>query len=85
MDFEAHIMPRLANEYKLAGKKEPFDLDRIRNLGKDEKGEGFAMETWELVDLQDNVNILVTKGLIDDLGDGKYQISDLGIERYIVK
>ena len=33
MNFETH-MPKLANEYRQAGKKKvPFDLDSIRNLG----------------------------------------------------
>ena len=88
MDFEAYVMPRLANEYMQAGKKKVlFDLQKIRDLGKEDKakGEGFAIETWDQTDLQDDVNILVSKGLIEDLGDGKYQISNLGIERYVVE
>ena len=78
MNFESHIMPRLAKEYKDADKKKvPFDLDKIRNLGKD-KG-----QTWQEIDFQDKINRLVTKGLIEDLKGGRYQISNLGIEWYV--
>ena len=39
MNFESRIMPRLAKEYKDAGKKKiPFDLEKIRTLGRDSKG-----------------------------------------------
>ena len=77
MDFETHIMPRLAKEYQDAGKKKvPFGLDKIRNLGKD-KG-----QTWQEIDFQDKISRLVTKGLIEDL-KGRYQVSDLGIEQYM--
>jgi hypothetical protein len=79
MDFETHIMPRLAKEYvEHSEKKVPFDLQKLRNLGRDNK-EGFAMQTWDQIDLQDNVNTLVSKGLIEDLGDGNYQISNLAL------
>ena len=38
MNFESHIMPRLAKEYKDAGKKKvPFDLEKVRNLGRDKE------------------------------------------------
>ena len=31
MNFESHIMPRLAKEYKDAGKKKvPFDLEKVK-------------------------------------------------------
>ena len=86
MNFESHIMPRLAKEYKDAGKKKvPFDLEKVRNLGRD-KGKDkkeFDTQAWEQIDLQDKVNGLVTKGLLEQLEGRKYQISNLGIDRYV--
>ena len=39
MNFESHIMPRLAKKYKDAGKKKvPFDLEKIRKIGRDKAG-----------------------------------------------
>jgi hypothetical protein len=74
--FEKNIMPKLIKEYKEANNtKIPFDLEKIKRLGM----EGFATRAWDEGDLQTAVNDLVKKGLIDAIGDGKYQISDLGI------
>ena len=67
MEFETHIMPRMAKEYRDAGKKKvPFDLDKIRNLGR-VKGDD-NNKAWEEIDFQDKVNRLVTNGLIEELG-----------------
>lgn len=80
--FEKNIMSKLVKEYKENGNKNvPFDLQKIRNLGRDG---GFATQAWDEIDLQDKVNELVTKGLIEDLTGGRYQISDLGIQRYVM-
>jgi len=35
---------------------------------------------WEDLDLQSNLDALVRKGWIDELGGGEYQISDAGIK-----
>lgn len=43
---------------------------------------GFATQGWDEVLLQNELDDLVKNGLIEDLGGGKYQISDLGIQRY---
>jgi len=61
--------------------KVPLDLQKIRNLGRDG---GFGTQAWDEIDLQDKVNELVTKGLIEDLTGGRYQISDLGIQRHVM-
>ena len=57
MNFESHIMPRLAKEYKDADKKKvPFDLEKVRNLGRDGKGkdkEEFNAQAWDQIDFQD--------------------------------
>ena len=81
-------MPRLAKEYKDAGKKKPpFDLEKVRALGRDSKGKEkeFNAQAWDQIDFQDKINGLVTKGLLEQLeGSGekgkKYQISKLSIE-----
>ena len=79
-DFERNIMPKLAKEYMEAGNiKIPFDKDEIRNLGRDH---GFSTQGWDETLLQDEIDGLLKKGLIEELGNGKYQISKLGIERY---
>ena len=71
-------MPKLIKEQKAAGnKKTPFDLEKIRKLGRDN---GFATQAWDDKDLESEADSLVKKKLIEDLGGGKYQISDLGIE-----
>ena len=88
MNFESHIMPRLAKEYKDAEKKVPFDLEKVRALGRDSsKSKEFNAQAWDQIDFQDKINGLVTKGLVEQLEGGKdkekkYQISKLGIEAY---
>ena len=87
-------MPRLAKEYKDAGKKKvPFDLEKVKSLGRgDSKGKDkeFNAQAWDQIDFQDRINGLVTKGLLEQLeGAGKdkekkYQISKLGIEAYAI-
>jgi hypothetical protein len=90
MNFESHIMPRLAKEYKDAGKKRvPFDLDKVRALGRggDSKSKDkkeFDAQAWDQIDFQDKINGLVTKGLVEQLENKKYQISKLGIEAYVI-
>jgi hypothetical protein len=89
MNFESHIMPRLAKEYKDAGKKRvPFDLEKVRALGRgDSKGKDkkeFDAQAWDQIDFQDKINGLVTKGLVEQLENKKYQISKLGIEAYVI-
>ena len=91
MNFESQIMPRLAKEYKDAGKKKvPFDLEKVRALGRDssskskDKGGEFNAQTWDQIDFQDKINGLVTKGLVEQLENKKYQISKLGIEAYSI-
>lgn len=91
MNFESRIMPRLAKEYKDAGKKKvPFDLEKVRALGRDSKGKDreFDLQAWDQIDFQDKINGLVTKGLLEQLEGGggkgmKYQISNLGVECYV--
>jgi hypothetical protein len=54
-----------------------FDMDKIRRPS--ERG-GFGRMAWEDLDLQSNLDSLVRKGWIDEIGEGEYQISDAGIE-----
>ena len=62
--FEKNIMYKLVKEYKENGNKNvPFDLQKIRNLGRDG---GFATQAWDEIDLQDKVNELVYPSLIDN-------------------
>jgi hypothetical protein len=75
------LCPNWSRNTKRTVTKSPFDLQKIRNLGRDG---GFATQAWDEIDLQDKVNELVTKGLIEDLTGGRYQISDLGIQRYVM-
>ena len=87
MNFESHIMSRLAKEYKDAGKKRvPFDVEKIRALGRNSssKSKEFDAQAWDQIDFQDKVNGLVTKGLLEPLENKKYQISKLGIEAYSI-
>jgi len=53
MNFESHVMPRLAKEYKDAGKKKvPFDLEKVRALGRDSKSKDkeFNAQAWDQID-----------------------------------
>ena len=59
-------MPRLAKEYKDAGKKKlPFDLEKVRALGRDSKDKEFNAQAWDQIDFQDKIKGLVTKGLVE--------------------
>jgi hypothetical protein len=74
--FENNLMPKLIKEYQKTGERRPFDLEMIRRSS--ENG-GFWTKAWEDIDLQSNVDALVRNGLIEDLGRGLYQISEVGI------
>jgi len=52
-------------------------MDKIRRSS--ERG-GFWTTVLEDLDLQSNLDALVMKGWIDELGGREYQISDAGIE-----
>jgi hypothetical protein len=45
-------------------------------------GDKEAIQVWNEIDIEDKINRLVTKGLVEEQkgGGGKYQTSDLGIE-----
>ena len=60
-------------------KKISFDKEKIKR--RREYG-GFGIQAWNEIFLQKRIDALVDKRLIEDLHDGKYQISDLGIEQY---
>jgi hypothetical protein len=78
--FEKNLMPKLIKEYKEAGNtKIHFDKEKIKR--RREYG-GFGIQAWDEMFLQKRIDALVEKRLIEDLHDGKYQISDLGIEQY---
>jgi hypothetical protein len=78
--FEKNLMPKLIEEHKRAGnKKIPFDKEKIKR--RREYG-GFGIQAWDEIFLQKRIDTLVEKRLIEDLRDGKYQISDLGIQRH---
>jgi hypothetical protein len=75
--FENNIMPKLIREYIDTGVKVPFDLKRIRRFTEDE---GLSTRAWDEKDLKSVVDALVRKGLVDDIGEGRYRISDSGLE-----
>jgi hypothetical protein len=70
-------MPKLIREYQRTGEKRPFDMEKIR---RSTEKEGFWTMAWEDLDLHSNIDALIKGGLVDDLGAGKYQISDAGIQ-----
>lgn len=74
--FENNLMPKLIKEYQKTGEKRPFDLEKI---SRSSENGGFWTKAWEDVDLQSNADALVKNSLIDDLGGGLYQISEVGI------
>jgi hypothetical protein len=81
INFETHIVLKLIKEYREArNRKVLFDLDKSRNLGR--PGDKEANQDWHEMDMEDKINRLVTKGLVEEqkVGGGKYQTSDLGIE-----
>jgi hypothetical protein len=57
--------------------KVPFDLKRIREFTEEE---GLSTRAWDGRDLQSVIDVFVRKRLVDDLGEGQYRISDLGLE-----
>lgn len=57
--------------------KVPFDLKRIRGFTEEE---GLSTRAWDDRDLQSVVDTLVRNRLVDDLGEGRYRISDTGLE-----
>jgi hypothetical protein len=75
--FENNIMPKLIREYMDTGVKVPFDLKRIRGFTEEE---GLSTRAWDDRDLQSVVDTLVRNRLVDDLGEGRYRISDTGLE-----
>ena len=50
----------------------------LSSKSKDSKE--FDAQAWDQIDFQDKINGLVTKGLLEQLENKKYQISKLGIE-----
>jgi hypothetical protein len=81
-DFEKDIMLKLIDEYNETGEKKPFDKIKIRNM---DNLPGFTTRTWDEADLQNELDALVLKGLIEELGKGdkgniQYQISNHGIQ-----
>jgi hypothetical protein len=75
--FENNIMPKLIREYMDTGVKVPFDLKRIRGFTEEE---GLSTRAWDDRDLQSVVDTLVRNRLVDDLCEGRYRISDTGLE-----
>lgn len=69
-------MPKLIKDYQRTGEKRPFNMDKITRSS--ERG-GFWTMAWGGLDLQKNIDALVRKGWIDDIGGGEYQVSDTGI------
>lgn len=57
--------------------KVPFDLKRIRGFTEEE---GLSTRAWDDRDLQSVLDTLVRNRLLDDLGEGRYRISDTGLE-----
>ena len=61
---------------------------KVRTLGRDSKPskdkQEFNAQAWVQIDFQDKINGLVTKGLLEQLENKKYQISKLGIEAYAI-
>jgi hypothetical protein len=75
--FEKNLMSDLIDEYKTNDKiKIPFDLKKIRRM---HANKGYGITAWDDKMLQERVDDLGNKRLIDDLGNGEYQISDKGI------
>ena len=54
-----------------------YHLPNIKDVLRYESGRAMA---WEDLDLQSNLDALVRKGWIDNIGGEEYQISDAGIE-----
>jgi hypothetical protein len=76
--FEKNLMSDVVNEYLANNKmKVSFDLKKIRKMHADR---GYGIRAWDEKELQDHVDALVKKGLIDDLHNGEYQISEKGIK-----
>ena len=75
--FENNIMPKLIREYVDTGVKVPFDLKRVRGFTEED---GLSTRAWDDRDMQSVVDALIRKRLLDDLGEGRYRISDPGLE-----
>jgi hypothetical protein len=72
-------MSDLIDEYKTNDKmKISFDLKKIRRMHAN-KGCMHGITAWDDKMLQECVDDLGNKRLIDDLGNGEYQISDKSI------
>jgi hypothetical protein len=77
IDFDTHIVLKLIKEYREArNRKVLFELDKTRNLGRPSDKE--AIQVWNEIDMDDKINRLVTKGLVEEQkgGGGKYQTID---------
>jgi hypothetical protein len=77
IDFDTHIVLKLIKEYREArNRKVPFELDKTRNLGRPSDKE--AIQIWNEIDMDDKINRLVTKRLVEEQkgGGGKYQTID---------
>ena len=77
-------MPKLIKEYNETGEKKPFDKIKIRNMARDNPL-GFTTRGWDETYLQNELDALVLKGLIeelgkDDKGDIQYQISNHSLQ-----
>jgi hypothetical protein len=77
-------MPKLLKEYNETGEKKPFDKIKIRNMARDDLL-GFTTRAWDETYLQNELDDLILKGLIeelerDDKGDIRYQVSNHGLQ-----
>ncbi|MGH9974766.1 MAG: hypothetical protein ACRD8Z_02875 [Nitrososphaeraceae archaeon] len=78
-------MPKLIKEYNETGETKPFDKLKIRNMARDDPP-GFTTGAWDETYLQNELDALVLKGLIeergkdDDKGDIQYQISNHSLQ-----
>jgi hypothetical protein len=77
-------MPKLLKKYNETGEKKPFDKIKIRNMARDDPP-GFTTRAWDETYLQNELDDLILKGLIeelemDDKGDIRYQVSNHGLQ-----
>ena len=75
-------MCKLVDDYNETSEKKPFDKIKIRNM---DNPTGFMTRAWDEAYLQNELDALVLKGMIEELGKGdkgniQSQISNHGIQ-----
>ncbi len=78
--FENNLMPKLIDYYKRATEngrtKNEFDIEMVRKFLNEG---GFGIKAWEDQELKDRLSYLVKKGLIEEVSNGRYRLTENGI------